>query len=502
MPDIKRKTLYTAFSRTLTIAVNVVSQFVLTPIILNFLGTTLYGIYTIVNKANNFLSIVDIRPTAILRLKLAHEQLSGNSIEKRRYIGASYVISMLFTPIFVIGGCILACYFPDLFHIETKFVGETRYAIISLSVFLAINGFWGIPEASLRGSNLEYKGFFIEPIRLLLVAALTILFLYLRMGLMSVIYAMFIGSLFAYISRTMLRRRFLPDLYAIAPTFAHVKYFFNKGGWYMLSSFIMQVINNFDVILIGILMTPEAVTIFAVTKSIIFRISESAETLITSTTSSIGEIVGSGNKVRMNNARTSLFNLAIPLSLFIASYFFLFNEAFIAFWTGSDVYAGNTINTLICISAIFLMLTSTEEIFVQSSLNFTVKTCCLFISATIAILISIILNDKLGLVGNAIGILTGRITLFVLYFLYNNKLIGDNLHFKVSYIMKIICLTVIVAMFKVFMSDFIASTLFNFIIGSFGFIVIVGSYIYFLLLEKKIKIQLSSLLLRKIDTLK
>lgn len=497
MSDIRKKTLYTAYSRTLAMVINVASQFVLTPIILGFLGTTLYGIYTIVNKANNFLSIVDIRPTAILRLKLAHDQLSDNISEKRKFIGASYVISVLFTPVFVIGGLVLAYFFPNLFHIEKEFIVETRSAIILLSIFLAVNGFWGIPEAILRGNNLEYKGFFIEPIRLLLVAGFTILFLYLGWGILSVIYAMFLGALFAYLSRCILRRIFLGEYTVCKPTFIHVKYFFNKGGWYLMSSFLMQIINNFDVILIGILMTPEAVTLFAITKAIVFRIVESVETLITSTTSSVGEIVGSGNKDRMNVARANIFSLVIPLALFVTSYFYLFNEAFISFWTGSSVYAGNVVNILICLSAIFLMLTCTEEIFVLSSLNFKKKSLCLFFSAIVAILTSVILNKPLGLAGNAIGILSGRIALFFLFNGYNNRLIGKRITFGIGMFSKIICLIILVGISKACFNEFVTSTLLNFVCSSIVFVVIVGSYTYFVLLNESVRKQVVRLILRK-----
>ena len=87
MSDIKKKSIYTACSRALTMVISILSQFILTPIVLSFLGPTLYGVYTLVNKTNNYLSLVDIRPTAILRLKLAHEQSTGDLLNKRKYIG-------------------------------------------------------------------------------------------------------------------------------------------------------------------------------------------------------------------------------------------------------------------------------------------------------------------------------------------------------------------------------------------------------------------------------
>jgi len=478
MVDIRKKTLYTAYSRGLSMVIGIVSQLVLTPIILSYLGNALYGIYTIVNKANNFLSIVDIRPTAILRLKLAHDQASNDIEKKCRYIGASYVISALFVPIFIGGGCVLAFFFPEWFHIDARHVTEARSAIIFLAVFLAANGFLGIPESILRGNNLEYKGYFVEPIRQLLVAGFTVLFLYWGWGILSAVYAMFIGATFAYISRWILRRHLLNGYTAKKPQLEHVCYFLNKGGWYLSSSFLMQTINNFDVILIGILMNPEAVTLFAITKAIIFRVVEAVENLVTSATSSIGEIVGSDEKEHIHFARMNMFNIVWPLALFFTSYFYIFNEALITFWTGSSVYAGSGVNIVICISALFLMLTCTEEIFILSSLNFKKKSLYLFISAITAIIVSVVLNKPLGLVGNALGILSGRSALFFLYNRYNNGWIGRRVSLNAAFICKSIGFIILIVFFNHCAEKIILLSFLHFALGTILFFVMVGLYSY------------------------
>lgn len=497
MSDIKKKSIYTACSRALTMVISILSQFILTPIVLSFLGPTLYGVYTLVNKTNNYLSLVDIRPTAILRLKLAHEQSTGDLLNKRKYIGASVIISLIFTPIFILAGCILAYFFPVWFHIETENVAVSRCAIILLSIFLAINGFLGIPEAILRGNNLEYKGFFIEPIRLLMVAGFTVLFLYCKWGLLSVIFAMFISAIFAYISRQMLRVKYLKEYNIAIPTSKHVREFFNKGGWYMISSFLMQTINNFDVILIGILLNPESVTLFAITKAIVFRVVESIETLVSSTTSGIGEIVGTNDTDRLHAVRIHLFKIVIPIALFVTCYFFVFNGTFIGLWTGNEVYGGDVVNTIICISAFFLMLTSTEEIFVVSYLDFKKKALCLLVAAIAAIIISVSLSTTLGLIGNAVGILVGRFTLFIMYNYMNNKRIHYVLTFDFLFIIKCIVVIAITCIFYFVFKSLSDNSIISFFIGSFIFVLFIGLYTFNVMFEKTIRHQIIKTILRK-----
>ena len=495
--DIKNKAVYTAYSRTLSMVISIVSQFVLTPIILSFLGTSLYGVYAIINKSNNFLSLVDIRPTAVLRLRLAFTQKSDNIADKQCYIGASYIISIFSSVFFIAGGAIFAYYFPSWFNIPKEQVYEARIAIVLLSVFLSANGFLGVPEAILRGNNIEYKGFFVEPLRQVIVAGVTIYFLVIGLGLLSVVYAMFIGSLFAYISRLFLQHKHLPDYTAKRPTIGHIKYFVKKGGWYMVSSVMVQVINNFDVILIGMLVGTEAVAVFAITKAIVFRIVESIETLVTSSTSSIGEIVGSRDVERISKARISLYKIVWPLSVFIVSYFILFNGTFISFWTGSQVYAGELVNLIICISAIFLMLGSTEEIFILSTLNFKIKAAFLFISAIVAISISIMLNSSMGLLGNAIGILSGRLTLYLLYCGYNNKITQSLMKIGKKTIFGNVGFLFLLCIFKSIITTYPSSSILSYITYSVIYSIIAGTYVYAILMDKEERNRILNIVLKR-----
>lgn len=498
MSDIKKKSLYTAYSRILTIVINIISQFVLTPIVLSFFGPTLYGIYTLINKTNNYLSIVDIRPTAILRLKLAHDKQSGNIQEKCMFIGASYTISMIFTPVFILCGCVFAYFFPSWFHISNEYVNVSRWAIVLLSVFLAINGFLGIPEAILRGNNIEYKGYFVEPIRLLLVAGLTILFLYYGWGLLGVILAMFLAALFAYVSRFCLRRRYLSEYVYKKPQYYHIKEFFTKGGWYLCSSFMMQTINNFDVLIIGIMLDPKAVAVFAITKAIIFRVVESIETIVTSITSSIGEIVGIDDKRHIIDVRRKIIFMVMPVAFFVTSYFVVFNGIFISLWTGSDVYAGTLVNLLICLSALFLMLTSTEEIFILSYLDFKTKAMCLSVSAILAIIVSILLSKSYGLAGNAAGILSGRVSLFLLYHVQNNRVMNTRIKIPTVYCIKCLFFLFIIYAYRTLYIQYVNASIFSFLLNSCIFAFVIGVYIYRYMLESWFRDYLKTMLFNNI----
>ena len=77
--SLQKKSLYTGLTKILGIGLSFIVQFVITPFILGSLGKELFGVYTIINKMQGYVSVVDLRPTAILRFKLAATQTKKTS---------------------------------------------------------------------------------------------------------------------------------------------------------------------------------------------------------------------------------------------------------------------------------------------------------------------------------------------------------------------------------------------------------------------------------------
>ena len=322
-----------------------------------------------------------------------------------------------------------------------------------------------------------------------MIAGLTLLFLWFGWGLLGVIFSMFIASAISYILRKKLQKKYLPEYSSRKPTVTHIRLFFHKGSWYLLSSFLTQLISNFDVLIIGFMLGPKYVTLFAITKAIIFRLAEAATTLVTSASSGIGEIVGSKDMLKLAYIRKELLLVVLPASLFIAAYFIIFNGYFIALWTGPEVYAGFYTNLIICISAIFLMLTSTEEIFILSFLDFKRKTIYLGLSALSAISVSVIMGHLWGVAGNASGILTGRILLYFLYRFENNRKIGIKFRLPLNMAIGNIFFIMTIGFLFIIIKHYYQHSILTFIVYSIAYLLLSTSIGYFLLLPRKYKVK-------------
>src|SRR3989441_4840637 len=135
------------------IAVN----FLVIPILVTGLGRSLYGVWEMLGRLVGYLTAGDGRPTQALRLVVATMQASDDAAAKRRYVGAAFVVWILFLPVILAAGAVLVWAAPTI----TKAPLELR-AAVRLGVALLVGGLLfanlaSLPESVLRGMNLGYK---------------------------------------------------------------------------------------------------------------------------------------------------------------------------------------------------------------------------------------------------------------------------------------------------------------------------------------------------------
>ena len=244
--SLKRKSIYTGLTKLFNIGLSFLVQFFITPFILGSLGKELFGVYSIINKMQGYISVVDLRPTAILRFKLAAVQTKNDNQSSKEYIGSSLIISAILLPFMAMIGWFLSLGFEHYFKIDEQHIDIGKTAIIILSVFIGVKGLLGVPEAIIRGNNAEYKLFFIEPLRLIAYTLLVYVFLNKGYGILGVIGAIIIAGIFDFILKLILQRRLYPLLKPVLPDKTKVKEFVEKGSWYLVSSLSAQVINTFE----------------------------------------------------------------------------------------------------------------------------------------------------------------------------------------------------------------------------------------------------------------
>jgi len=92
------------------IAVN----FLVIPILVTGLGRSLYGVWEMLGRLVGYLTAGDGRPTQALRLVVATMQDSDDDAAKRRYVGAAFVVWILFLPVILAAGAVLVWAAPTI----------------------------------------------------------------------------------------------------------------------------------------------------------------------------------------------------------------------------------------------------------------------------------------------------------------------------------------------------------------------------------------------------
>ena len=415
MHSLKKKTVFTALSRTVSTVFEFFTQLLITPLILNGLGQYIYGVYSLINKASGYLSFVDLRPTAILRYKLAVLQHSSDISEKKKFIGAALYLSTICFPIILLAGIVVSYIFPVIFNIANEYITISRAALIVTAVFLGLQSFMGVPEAILRGNNIEYKTIFIEPVRNLAYIGFVWVALSLNYGILGVIFASFASYLIAFLLKLFLQKKYLPEYTPQKPDKEQITEFSKRGGWYLFSSFSFHLLQSLDVIIIGFFYTPVFVTIFTLTKTLAFRMSESVVMLTGSISAGLGDLIGRKDKNSLLKIRYQLIRVNFIIGFILFSYFYLFNSSFINLWVGENNFAGNGVNLLLCLTIPFILLSMSSQIFVDAYLRFNYKAIIIFFSSIVSIGFSLLFVKFWGIVGIALAILLGRVMLWIGY---------------------------------------------------------------------------------------
>lgn len=500
MKSLKYKVLFTALSRIINTIFAFVIQLILTPLVLGGLGQYLFGIYSLLNKVQGYMSFIDLRPSAILRYKLAVLQGTESMTEKRKFVGASIYISFISMPLIIICGIVLANFFPIIFKISNQYLDLSRNAVFLLAVILSLKSFLGIPEAILRGNNLEYKGMYIEPLRNVILVCLIWLSFLLNYGLIGLIISSFISFVVAFFLKLIIQKRELPGYLPLKPEKKQVVEFTKKGSWYLLSSFSFQLLQTLDVILIGIFFSPITITLFAVTKSLVFRVSEAFVTITGSVSASIGDLIGKKDISRLKELRLQLMRLNLIVGLVLFLYFSLFNKSFISLWVGVENFAGVYTNLAISFTIPFIILSMTTQMIIDSFLKFKEKSFSIFAVSILTILMSIVFIKLWGLFGVAFAILLGRILLWILYEILLNKHIQMNffsiVFLKQNY--RILLLYIAVVMCVITQNSLEISSWVEFIGCSFVYMFIMILLTYLLIASKEEK-KIIQLTLRSIN---
>src|SRR5207247_2342502 len=130
---------------------------VITPVLVTYLGASLFGVWEILGRLVDYIAAADGRPTDALRLVIANRQATEDATAKRRIVASAVWVWAFFLPAVACLGGVLVWLAPVVIEVlpEQRFSVRIACALLVLSFFLLSAA--ALPESVLRGMNLGYK---------------------------------------------------------------------------------------------------------------------------------------------------------------------------------------------------------------------------------------------------------------------------------------------------------------------------------------------------------
>lgn len=443
--NLTKRAFLNGITSILEYAAKLIVVLVIQPWLVSGLGDYFFGTWQILLRFVGYIAPASGRPTQALRWALANELHSDDNEKKRQYVGSALAVWVIFLPLLIVLGNLLAWFIPGWIKIPPEYVWIVRLTTGILVANLIMTNLAAIPQSVLQGENLGYKRMGASTLLVFAGGGLTWLALSLHTGIIGVAVATLLltvitGLFFLRVART------YSHWFGVAHSqLNEVWNFFKISGWFLLWNLINNLLMSSDVVILGVLNSVESVTDYSLTKYAPEVLISIIAIMTFGIAPGLGGIIGSGNKQRASMVRGEIMAFSWLITTALGASLVIWNQAFISLWVGNEYYAGVLPNILIVIVVMQFVFIRNDSNFIDLTLKLQRKVLLGAISVIVSLAIAAVLVGYygLGIIGVSLGLLFGRTILSCGY----PALVGQHLNItwisQLKIIFRPILLTVI-----------------------------------------------------------
>ncbi|WP_206241984.1 oligosaccharide flippase family protein [Novosphingobium terrae] len=387
------------------------------PLLVRFIGSQQFGIWRSCLRILDLTSVADGRATQALKWILAHRALQDDTEAKQREVGAAIAIWMIWLPFLLTGVAIAIFALPHLIKdVPPQLYGTARMAAGLLAMNVVLTALLGIPDSVLAGTNQGFRSYVVTTTFLVLSNAAMVLAGAAGMGIVGLGAATLGGSLLTGIVALAVARRYVSWWGVRRPSRADVKRVFGFSNWTMVWSLVQMFMLSSEVLLIGYLVGPDAVTRYTFTSYVTqFAISICLMTG-SAVTPRLGAMVGAGQQAEAAQLYAATRQALLAIASVAAAGLILCNAAFVSVWAGSRFFLGPETNIAMVLVMVQLALVRFDAQIQDVGLKIAGKV----ITGSVAAALSVGLAALFYLLTHAIaaifiGLVVGRLPLNVLF---------------------------------------------------------------------------------------
>src|SRR5690625_2551464 len=155
--NLKQRAYLNSVTSVLDYSSKTVTAFIITPFIINGLGSSLYGAWQILGQFTSYTGMVDIRITQVLKWAIAKDRETKEGEELREYLTATFLLVLLIVPFLLLAGMVISWYAPVISQVDEEYFILIRITSALLVFSLVTKKVFSIFESILRGMNLGFK---------------------------------------------------------------------------------------------------------------------------------------------------------------------------------------------------------------------------------------------------------------------------------------------------------------------------------------------------------
>jgi len=402
-------------ARMLEYATSMAVSFFVSPIVVTGLGSNLYGVFQMLNRLTSFAAAADGRPTQALQWFVAHQQNVDDDDTKKRAVGSALFIWLGFSPAIVILGAIIVWLSTSITKVSADLYLPVRLASALLAINLFLYGIANLPEATLKGMNLNYKRILLRPGLIIIDGILTATVMSLGLGLVGLTAKPIILSVLSALVYWGTIKRYVPWFGVMRPARDEIRTFFSFGKWYPAWTLVNKLMLSSDVVVLGIVATTESVTTYTLTGYVAYRVVMILAMIVGAVMPGLGGLIGKKQYDQAADVRSEMMAIDWLLSMIGGVCILMWNRSFISLWIGESYYGGDLVNLLYTLIAVQLIFIRSDAFVIDLTLDIRRKVILGSLSALLSVILSALLIKPLGIVGLCLGYLAGRSVLSVAF---------------------------------------------------------------------------------------
>jgi Na+-driven multidrug efflux pump len=417
--SIAKWNLFFHYSSTV---IGIINGIAIVPLYLKFIDHALFGAWLATGNVLVWLTIVEPGVGDVLQQRVS-AAIGGNENENAgKFILSGILISLFISLLVLIGGSFVSIFIPDILNLSNSI--DTKM-LLDAFLITVIGTSFSMLSYAFVGSNQGLQSSLGIGIIYLISSIIGIIFniylLFNGYGLLSIAFATLIRSgvlclgniiyLFYRIKRQNIHLSFSKVFFIdFSKLFSYT--FFSKIS--------TTVVGNVDLILVARFVSPEMVTMLELTRRPIKILQGFTDRVSVAFMSPLSNLKGEGNYIRIKEIFIRFIKVYVVASSFIIFGFVALNEHLLKVWAGDNVFIGNPLNILLCITLFISSLLYNFSIFTYALGDIKGNSTIGIIKSVFYIFFIVILGYLWGIYGIVLASLLSSMLTEAWY--YPNKL--------------------------------------------------------------------------------